>query len=242
MAKNQGYTKEPKARFHGRIIRFGGYSFLVLVLFFPILFMNAQLPESLSLSWQNILASLREQSFYTLFFWIFATFLPLLVLTGAYGAYEALKDRHLLLMKFALIAAYFSAFSFLVGMSQWSGIAWELSSIYQNGGMVDDTKSVDLLMTYIDLYIGQYIGQNIAEVSLFIFIFLSSLASFRHARIPNWQAVIGVVTAVFGLVGAFRHYNETADAFFKVSQSLALTPVWMLTFGLALLFYKRRQG
>lgn len=244
MSKNKDnvLSYEPKARFQGRIIRFGGVSFILLAFLYPLLFLNANLPDSLTHSWQEVLTSLRNPSISIIFFWLFVSVLPVLVLTGAYGAYEALKDKKLLWMKIALIFAYVSAFSFMIGISRWSGILWTLSAMYQKNNESENLEVFEEIYRMTDLYFGQYIGQNMAEIFFFMFILLVSFASFRHPRIPNWQACIGLIASVFGLTGAFRHYHATAEAFFTVSQVLSLTTIWMITFGLALLLYKRREG
>lgn len=232
--------KEGKARYHGRIIKFGGWSFIVAGIFYPILILNANPPKSIDLPAAELLSSLQSGNSMEFLFWIFATLIPLLLISGSFGAYEALKDRSLLVMKLAMVAIFLATFSLMMGMLKWSGLSWHLASLYSEANG-QEKQILESVYQHMDLYLGTYFGQYLADGMFFTFVLLTSYVSYRHKRMPNWQALLGFVTATFGLVGAFRHIDESAQAFYQVSLSLSLTPIWMITLGVGLLLYKYRS-
>ena len=66
----------------------------------------------------------------------------------------------------------------------------------------------------------------------------SGLSMRNESRFPQWLAWCGIVFALLFFVGAFRNAVPAVQTIADLNN--ALLPLWMLLFGVSLIWYSRR--
>lgn len=84
--------------------------------------------------------------------------------------------------------------------------------------------------------LGNYIGEFLGELSFSMFCLISSWVLLRSRATANWVAILGLVTAIGGLVGMFR--NVTAVVAPVAAVNNYLLPLGMIIFGAVLLRHR----
>ena len=84
-------------------------------------------------------------------------------------------------------------------------------------------------------YLGNYLGEFLGELSFSTFFLLSGWALLRSRIVPRWVALVGLLTAVAGLVGMFRNLTPAVAGVAAVNNYLL--PVWMSGLGIVLCDY-----
>jgi hypothetical protein len=167
--------------------------------------------------------------------WAFYAFLPLIWLPAGVGAYRALRRTHPGAMLLALQWAVVAAISMMLGLMRWPSVHWHLAQLQANA-TAEQQPIIAAIFDGLNTYLGNYIGEFLGELSFSMFFLLSSWALLRSRATAKWIAVLGLITAIAGLVGMFR--NVTAAVAPVAAVNNYLLPLWMIIFGAVLLRHR----
>lgn len=165
--------------------------------------------------------------------WALYALLPLLWIPAGVGAFHALRAVRPGSMRVAMLFATVAAFSMMLGLMRWPSIHWELAQAYAAGDP-DTRAALAAVFAGLNAFLGNYIGEFLGELSVSVFFFFSALAMLEPGTgFPRWMGLLGVATAVAGLVGMFRNVTALVDPVAEVNNYLL--PLWMIIFGVGLL-------
>jgi hypothetical protein len=165
--------------------------------------------------------------------WAIYGFLPLIWIPAGVGAFHALRGVREGSMRVAMLFAFMSAVSMMLGLLRWPSIHWTLAEAYAAGSAAD-RAAIDATFAGLNSFLGNYIGEFLGELSFSMFFLLSGLAMLtRGARFPRWVGYLGILTAAAGLIGMFRNVSGVVDPIAALNNYLL--PLWMIIFGVALL-------
>ena len=165
--------------------------------------------------------------------WAIYGFLPLIWIPAGVGAFHALRSVREGSMRVAMLFAFMSAVSMMLGLLRWPSIHWTLAEAYAAGSAAD-RAAIDATFAGLNSFLGNYIGEFLGELSFSMFFLLSGLAMLtRGARFQRWVGYLGILTAAAGLIGMFRNVSGVVDPIAALNNYLL--PLWMIIFGVALL-------
>ena len=167
--------------------------------------------------------------------WAFYAFLPLIWLPAGVGAYRALRRTHPGAMLLALQWAIVAAVSMMLGLMRWPSVHWHLAQLQANA-TPEQQPLIAAIFDGLNTYLGNYIGEFLGELSFSMFFLLSSWALLRSRATAKWVAVLGLITAVAGIVGMFRNVTDAVAPVAAINNYLL--PLWMIIFGGVLLRYR----
>ena len=234
-------TRNGKSRNHAKIISVGGWSLIIMGLFYPILSLNFEYPEFLQGSVDAVLQQLISGGESDRYLWTMLTVVPMFLIFSAFGLCEVLKKKSFILAEASLFFCITACFSLMVGLFKWTGVFWGLGEMY-NGASAEEQLLIEVAYNHIDFYLGTFIGRYLGEFSLYMFILCTSLAIFRCKRLQNWMAWLGLVAVLFGAMGFLKDISPTSRAFYEVGQVLMFTPLWMILIGIALVRFKQPEA
>lgn len=160
--------------------------------------------------------------------WAFYSVLPLIFLPAGVGAYEALRSTSRGPMRLAMLLAFATALTMMLGLMRWPSFHWELAQAW---GPANSAERTVLAATFdgLNSYLGNYIGEFLGEFFCNGFFLLSGLALLKHPRAPAWLGWWGIATALLGLVGMWRNVSSVMDPVSALNNYLL--PAWMIGFG-----------
>jgi len=165
--------------------------------------------------------------------WAIYGFLPLIWIPAGVGAFQALRNVREGGMRVALLFALVASVSMMLGLLRWPSIHWSLAQAYA-AGTDADKAAISAMFAGLNGFLGNYIGEFLGELSFSLFFLISGLAMLApDARFPRWVGYLGILTAVAGLIGMFRNATSLVDPIAALNNYLL--PLWMITFGIALL-------
>ena len=234
-------SRNGKSRNHAKIISVGGWSLIIMGLFYPIISLNFEYPEFLQGSVDAVLQQLISGGESDRYLWTVLTVVPMLLIFSAFGLCEVLKKKSFVLAEGVLFFGLVASFSLMIGLFKWTGVFWGLGEMYSEVS-VEDQLGLAAVYHHIDLYLGTFIGRYLGAFSLYMFVLFTSLAIFRDKRLQNWMAWLGLVAVLFGAMGFLKDVSETSRAFYEVGQVLMFTPLWMILIGIALVRFKQPKA
>jgi uncharacterized protein DUF4386 len=167
--------------------------------------------------------------------WAFYAFLPLIWLPAGVGAYRAFRRTHPGAMLLALQWAVVAALSMMLGLMRWPSVHWHLAQLQANA-TPEQQPVIAAIFDGLNTYLGNYIGEFLGELSFSMFFLLSSWVLLRSRATAKWVAVLGLITAIAGLVGMFRNVSAAVAPVAAVNNYLL--PMWMIVFGIVLLRHR----
>ena len=167
--------------------------------------------------------------------WAFYAFLPLIWLPAGVGAYRALRRTHPGAMLLALQWAVVAAISMMLGLMRWPSVHWHLAQLQANA-TPEQQPIIAAIFDGLNTYLGNYIGEFLGEFSFSIFFLISSWVLLQSRVTAKWVAVLGLITAIAGLVGMFRNVSAAVAPVAAVNNYLL--PMWMIIFGIVLLRHR----
>ena len=167
--------------------------------------------------------------------WAFYAFLPLIWLPAGVGAYRALRRTHPGAMLLALQWAVVAAISMMLGLMRWPSVHWHLAQLQANA-TPEQQPIIAAIFDGLNTYLGNYIGEFLGEFSFSIFFLISSWVLLQSRVTAKWVAVLGLITAIAGLVGMFRNVSAAVAPIAAVNNYLL--PMWMIIFGIVLLRHR----
>lgn len=167
--------------------------------------------------------------------WAFYAFLPLIWLPAGVGAYRALRRAHPGAMLLALQWAVVAAISMMLGLMRWPSVHWHLAQLQANA-TPEQQPIIAAIFDGLNTYLGNYIGEFLGEFSFSIFFLISSWVLLQSRVTAKWVAVLGLITAIAGLVGMFRNVSAAVAPVAAVNNTLL--PMWMIIFGIVLLRHR----
>ena len=220
----------------------GGVSFiagaLAFVSVFTYLAANFEYPDILEGIAADVLPRLHGSGSDLRLVWAIYSFLPLLLIPGAVGAYFSCPSSRAR-MTLALILASIAALAMCLGLMRWPTIHWALAAAYLQAG--DETRiGLDAIFDGLNLYLGNYIGEFIGESTLALFFLLTGLSMLDEPRFAKWLGVSGVGFSLVFLAGAFR--NVTSEVRIVADINNGLLPLWMIVLGTALIWHSKYRG
>jgi hypothetical protein len=161
--------------------------------------------------------------------WAFYSVLPLCFLPAGVGAYEALGAGNRGTMRIAMLLAFATALTMMLGLMRWPSMHWQLAQAWGSSGAAERTV---LTATFdgLNSYLGNYIGEFLGEFCCNAFFLLSGQALLRHRGAPRWLGWWGIATAVLGLIGLWRNVTPLVSPVAAVNNYLL--PAWMIGFGI----------
>ena len=167
------------------------------------------------------------------FVWALYGILPLIWIPAGVAGFQALRRVHEGGMRTAMFFALLSSISMTLGLWRWPSIHWTLAQAYAIGSETDKA-AITVVFDGLNSFLGNYIGEFLGELSFSFFFLLSGLTMIsRESRFPRWIGVLGILTAIAGLIGMFRNVTSTVAPVAAVNNYLL--PMWMIVFGVALL-------
>lgn len=165
--------------------------------------------------------------------WILYAILPLTLIGAAVGASDALRrpeGRNGSALTLGVLLQVVAALAMTLGLARWSTAQWALAEAWP---LADDAQRQTLTVVFdaLNSYLGNAIGEFVGEMALY-----SSFAAFAVAlwRVGGRKiAVLGAVTAAFGLTGMFRNITAVVQPIADVTN--LLLPVFLIAFGSAVM-------
>lgn len=218
------------------VVRVGGIALiagaLAFVGVFTYLAMQFDYPAILDGSAAEVLPRLLATGSTGRAVWALYGFLPLIFVPAGVGAYYALREGREGSMVAALLFSLLAALTMSLGLLRWPSIHWSLAGAYVSAG-ASEQAAIAATFAGLNSYLGNYIGEFLGELCFSVFFLLSSLAMLAAGdRFPRWVGYLGVFTAVAGLVGMCRNVSDLVSPVAAVNNYLL--PLWMITFGVAL--------
>lgn len=165
--------------------------------------------------------------------WAVYSLLPLIWIPAGVGAFHALRDVREGSMRVAMLFATVAAVSMMLGLMRWPSMHWELAQAYV-GADADTRVALAAIFDGLNAFLGNYVGEFLGELSVSLFFLPAALAMLQpEAGFPRWMGLLGVATALAGLIGMFRNVTTLVGPVAEVNNYLL--PVWMIVFGIGLL-------
>ncbi len=161
--------------------------------------------------------------------WAVYALLPLAFIPAGAGAFHALRHVREGTMRTAMLFASLSAIAMMLGLMRWPSLHWELARAFEQASP-PARESMSAVFAGLNVHLGNYIGEFLGELSLNLFFLLSALTMLKPTGVaPRWLALVGIATAVAGMVGMFRNVADIVAPVAAVNNYLL--PIWMVLFG-----------
>lgn len=169
--------------------------------------------------------------------WILYAILPLTLIGAAVGASDALRHpdgRNATALRLGVVLQVVAALAMTLGLARWSTAQWVLAEAWPTADAAQQ-QSLTVVFDALNSYLGNAIGEFVGELALY--------ASFAAFAVALWRiggrkmAVLGAVTAAFGLIGMFRNITTAVQPVADVTN--LLLPVFLIAFGTAVM--RRRE-
>lgn len=165
--------------------------------------------------------------------WIIYAILPLTLIGASVGASDALRHpdgRNASALRLGVLLQVVAAIAMTLGLARWSTAQWVLAEAWP---MADAAQQQTLTVVFdaLNAYLGNAIGEFVGELALY--------ASFAAFAVALWRvdgrkmAVLGAVTAAFGLIGMFRNITPAVQLAADVTN--LLLPLFLIAFGIAVM-------
>lgn len=165
--------------------------------------------------------------------WIIYALLPLTLIGASVGAADALRHpdgRNASALRLGVLLQVVAALAMTLGLARWSTAQWVLAEAWP---MADAAQQQTLTVVFdaLNAYLGNAIGEFVGELALY--------ASFGAFAVALWRiggrkmAVLGAVTAAFGLIGMFRNITPAVQLAADVTN--LLLPLFLIAFGIAVM-------
>jgi hypothetical protein len=163
--------------------------------------------------------------------WAIYALLPLIWLPGGVAAFEALGPERRGTMRLALMFAVVAAIAMMLGLMRWPSINWNLALAFERAAAPEQAV-ISSIFDGFNTYLGNYIGEFLGELAFSLFFLLTSIVWLRTPHKSRWIGWVGIITAVFGLVGMFRNVTDVVAPVAEVNNYLL--PAFMIILGIAL--------
>jgi Domain of unknown function (DUF4386) len=221
-------------------VRAGGAALVIAALGFTAVFLFLAIrfdyPDVLDAPAMTALPALLEMGGAGRAVWALYGLLPLLLIPAAVGASCALREQQEGLMRTAVLFALVAALTMMLGLLRWPSVQWELAKAWV-AAAADERVVLSALFDGLNRYLGTYLGEFVGELSLNAFFILSGAAMWRGTAFPRWLAMLGIAAGVLGWIAMWR--NVTGLVAPAAALNNALLPIWLLTFGIALVRLSR---
>jgi hypothetical protein len=169
--------------------------------------------------------------------WAFYAFLPLIWLPAGVGAFHALRHVREGTMRAAMLFAVVAAISMMLGLMRWPSVHWELAQAFAHASPAG-REAMAAVFAGLNVYLGNYVGEFLGELSVSMFFLLSALTLLQAAAAaPRWIAILGILTALAGMIGMFRNVSDAVAPIAELNNYLL--PLWMIIFGIWLIRARR---
>jgi uncharacterized protein DUF4386 len=217
------------------VIRFGGLCLasgaIAFIAVFAYLAARFNYPDVLDGTAATVLPSLLATGEQGRAVWAIYALLPLIWLPAGVAAFEALAPVRRGTMRLALMFAVVAAIAMMLGLMRWPSIHWHLALTFQHAAAPEQAV-MSSIFDGLNTYLGNYIGEFLGELSFSLFFLLTSITWLRSPATSRWIGWLGIVTAVFGLVGMFRNITGIVAPIAEVNNYLL--PAFMIILGIAL--------
>lgn len=224
-----------------RMVAFGGISLIVGALAFVAVFSylaaKFNYPDVLDGTAAEVLPRLTGGGAFMRAVWAVYAFLPLLLLPGAVGAWQACPASRPR-MTLAMIAMTLGVLAMCLGLMRWPTIHWSLAQAFAAGG-AETKESLGAVFSGLNLYLGNYIGEFLGESMLSLFFFLTGLSCVEEAAFPRWVGWTGAGFGGLFFLGAFRNVTRAVQPVADLNNGLL--PLWLIVLGVALIRHAKRN-
>ena len=162
--------------------------------------------------------------------WSIYAFLPLIWLPAAAGTAQALGRYRSGAMRLSGFFAVVAALAMMLGLMRWPTIHWVLARAYASADLVEQT-TLAALFDGLNAYLGNFIGEFLGEVAFSLYFLLTSTSWLASPYRPPWVGWLGIVTAVSGILGAFRNVTPLVAPIAALNNYLL--PLFMIILGVA---------
>lgn len=219
------------------IIRVGGLALIcgavAFLAVFTFLAFHFDYPDILDGTAANVLPKLLATGNAGRMVWAIYALLPLMWIPAGVGAFHSLRRANEGGMRVAMLFAVVATISMMLGLMRWPSIHWELAQAYATASPAG-REAIAAVFSGLNAFLGNYVGEFLGEISFNMFFLISALAMRRSGSgFPQWMGIVGIATALAGLVGMFRNVTDFVDIVADVNNYLL--PLWMITFGVGLL-------
>ena len=219
------------------VVRAGGVALIsgavTFVAVFSYLAARFAYPEVLDGSASEVLPRLLATGAEGRFVWAVYGFLPLIWIPAGVGAFHALRHTGEGAMRAAMFFAALSSLAMMLGLLRWPSVHWELAQAFAAGGP-SERVVIGAIFAALNSFLGNYIGEFLGELCFSVFFLLSARAMLDpHSGFPPWVGRFGLLVAMAGFIGMFRNVSAAVVPVAEVNNYLL--PLWMTTFGIALL-------
>ncbi|HYI08371.1 MAG TPA: DUF4386 family protein [Thermoanaerobaculia bacterium] len=228
---------------HATIIRIGGLSLILGAAAFMGVFSwlasEFNYPEVLDGRAADVLPALLATGATGRAVWALYALLPLFWIPASIGAFHALRAKSEGAMRAGMYFAALSSLTMILGLMRWPSFHWELARAW----VADPSlrPALDTLFNAANLYLGNYIGEFLGELCISLFFLLAAVAMLpRDSGFPRWIALLGLTTAIAGLLGMFRNVTGAVAPIAEVNNYLL--PLWMIVFGTSLLRFAKKPA
>lgn len=221
-------TNRTVIRFGGLCLAGGAVAFLAVFMYLAARF---NYPDVLDGPASTVLPSLLATGAQGRAVWAIYALLPLIWLPAGVAAFEALAPVRRGTMRLALMFAVVAAIAMMLGLMRWPSINWYLALTFQSAAAPEQAV-ISSIFDGLNTYLGNYIGEFLGELSFSLFFLLTSIVWLRSPGTSRWIGWVGVLTAVFGLVGMFRNITGVVAPIAEVNNYLL--PAFMIILGIAL--------
>lgn len=218
------------------VIRFGGLCLaggaVAFIAVFAYLAARFNYPDVLDGPAATVLPSLLATGAQGRAVWAIYALLPLIWLPAGVAAFEALGPQRRGTMRLALTFAVVAAIAMMLGLMRWPSINWNLALAFARAGPPEQAV-ISSVFDGFNTYLGNYIGEFLGELAFSLFFLLTSIVWLRTPNKSRWIGWVGVVTALFGLLGMFRNVTDVVAPIAEVNNYLL--PAFMIILGIALI-------
>lgn len=166
--------------------------------------------------------------------------LPLLIIPASVGAYYAFRDVSEPGLRVSVLFAVIAAFSLMLCLARYPTFDWYLARFYAGGH--GGEAMTGAVFHALDDYLGLFVGGVIGLVCAAIWFFIVS-ASMIHTRDLKWVGYLGILAGIYllvTLIEPFKLLPEGAQRYLNILSPIEF--LWLMSFGVCLLFYKDVRG
>lgn len=227
---------------NNQMVRFGGWSLIV----FALLYLTVQLIFYVFYSFPVALSGPDKEAFallihgglgMQLLFTAFGLF-PLLLIPASVGAYYAFRSENEPWMRVSVLFAAIAALSLSLCLLRWPSFNWYLARFY-GGATPDQQQVVSVVFHGVENFFGIFLGGVLGKACIAIWFLIISLTMLKLEEFPRWIAYFGIIAVIYMVLtlaypfGIFPLGLESLLHWFDPIEFL-----WLMIFGIGLLFYK----
>lgn len=164
-------------------------------------------------------------------------FIPLLLFPACLGAYYAFKDINEPVMRLSVIFAVFAAFTLSLALMRWPTFDWAVAKFFSHAESSQQLTANAMFHAFSD-YLGTFVGGIFSKVCLSIWFFLVSSVMLKINNL-RWTGYLGILAGIYLLFTIIQPFDVLPAEVWRIVSIISFIEfIWLLAFGVCMLYYR----